>query len=604
VKKLRKYFLIVVFLSLLVIVLSACVPKGMSDTTVTGTSSLKFVYQQIYNQSMESWRSVAVWGPFWIFLAILATGILAGIYFQSQNDGNSLVYIAGFFFVVAFLAALMTRGSIIKKAPLEAEKAATAGMTEGVDKKKQEISMRYLEYLNAPFAQTLPESGYDPTVGSSYVKVCKPKLNDRTNCYPFERTYEVNVHWDPCPTDDDEDKECKDSDTQHDPVFTHLVRYSAQVSMLLDRLATPETRLVAVQGVQDRPIAYFSGWSIPQFYDLHFYSKKYHKVAGGWTVAPPVDWVMYRQMEELWQVMEFTTLHQYSNPLLATANSDFMADESDLARLEAANLLLKPRTLYSPVGGDFPGFLDDVHFLGSLQVPKAEEAKFQRFARQPNMYWGNKLHIVNTFAFALESDITAQGLDIDALTFLLKADMYRESKWNQVVNGTTLYTIMQQNTVLTVCAVRETAERGRFIPPANCRVVVGLPIGNELLKEAFTSGLAAEMQDVPFTAEGFFGNPQLSYSHKTDVPELVLTGTQGHPMGMWETYAAMKPSMNDNFGYLVDKIQLSKGETQEVINHEVSLQQDTIRGYTLWPQLLLLVYFFLGLAFLLMAKAN
>ena len=75
-------------------------------------------------------------------------------------------------------------------------------------------------------------------------------------------------------------------------------------------------------------------------------------------------------------------------------------------------------------------------------------------------------------------------------------------------------------------------------------------------------------------------------------------------MGMWETYAAMKPSMNDNFGYLVDKIQLSKGETQEVINHEVSLQQDTIRGYTLWPQLLLLVYFFLGLAFLLMAKAN
>jgi len=572
-------------LLLFAILVTACVPATFTDTELVAGNTPRHVYTEVHNQSMELWRQAAVWAPFWLFLVIGVTGGIVAFFFLASGNGCGAVPTLLLFLVIDVFATFSMHSNIVQRGPISVKEAAESAMTAGIDRKKQEVSERYAELLNFTYSGLYPESGYG-LQNSDWVKVCEPRLNWPTNCDPYERTYEVNKV---CTTDDDGDETCT-SDTQHDPIFTHLVRYGAQVAYLRNDLLK-QTRLVEATGNPDHPLMMYSDWMIPPDYKNHYWGfTLFPRTYDEAHYTPPADWRMYQSMAESGEILAVTTWHQYSNPLLATANADFVGDPALLATLESRGMLLTPRDLYSPVGGATPTYFNFVYPLGRIANAGYDWERFQNAARAVNLFYGNTLHIVNSYAFVDEAELAETGMDLDALTYNLKADMYREDKWQRKFGDTVLYTIMQQNTLLTVCVVSGNGVEA-YIKPTGCRVVLGLPIGNEFLKEAFVSGTAKEMQNVPFTAEGFFGQPMLRYDDNGD---LVLEGTLGSPVGMLETYGAKKPSMGDNFGYLVDRIQLSNDDIAQVVSEAVAVEQAETNGYSHWSKMILLAYLIIG----------
>jgi hypothetical protein len=585
VKNLKVFRLLAVLL-LLVILLQACVPASFQDTTLVGGNTPRHVYTQVYNQSMELWRQAAIWAPIWMFIAVCVTGAIVAFFFLGSGNGCASIPTLIFFGFLALVAAGIMHSNIQNRGPTSVKEAAENAMTAGIDTKKQEVSERYAELLNFTYSDLFPADNYGIS-DSEWVKICHAQLNANTNCWPYEVTYEVNRT---CTTDEDGDESCT-SDTQHDPVFKHLVRYGAQVAYLRNDLLK-QTRLVEAAGNPDHPYMMYSEWMIPMDYKNHYWG--FALFRGSYEdseFTPPSDWRMYKNIANVQGILGATSWHQYSNPLLATANADFMGDPATLDLLESRAMLLQPRDLYSPVGGAIPTYFDFVYPLGSLANLDYDWEGFQEAARAVNLYYGNTLHIVNSYAFVDEAELLQTGVDLDTLTYSLKADMYREQKWQRKFGNSVLYTIMQQNTLLTVCAVSREEER-TYIKPTNCRVVVGLPIGNEMLKEAFISGTANEMQNAEFTPQGFFGQPTLRYSDNGD---LVLEGTSGSPVGMLETYGARKPSMGDNFGYLVDRIQLGTEEIEQVVSAAVAIEAAETNAFSHWPKMILLAYVVIGI---------
>ncbi|GEM_PF-6874511 len=539
---------------------------------------------------MALWRGAADWAPFLVFLAILVTGLIIAAFFAANSGAGAFMGISAVFFVIATFSSISTYQSITERAPGEVTKAADSASQGGLAAKKAEVSMRYAELLNYTFTEMLPLQGVDLTKNSMLVKVCTGNRDADSTCPEFEHVYDVDPYQ-VCVGWDDDDDTCNDWETrwhhQHDPDVKALLRYAGQ-SNLPDIYATPETNLVPDAGNANHPLMFFSGWMLPPNYQDLWYSNfrtKFNMV----DYTAPVDWMYYVNLQT---TRGSTSWHQYSNPLLATANAGFIGDPAIIAKLQAAHMLLEPRDLYSPAKGNTPTYFDFVYPLGKFGAENVDWAGFTTDAQNVNMYYGNVLHISNSFAFVSEEELNATGVSLDDLVYNMRADLYN-GKWKKVFGDKTLYTIMQQNTILTTCVVSNGPD-GRYIKPAGCRVMSGLPIGNETLKEAMASGIPDELQKIPFTPEGFFGKPALIIAADG---KLSLTGTQGTPMGLWERYGAKKPSMEDNFNYLIDRVVLSQDEINQVISAAVSQQAAITGGFTFWPTLILVIELVCGVLF-------
>jgi hypothetical protein len=522
----------------------------------------------------------------------MIAGVIAAFFFSTEGGGKAFVSTVVVAIVIAGFASRASYNNIISRAVVEVPKAADENSINGLKFKKQEVSYRYLELVNYLFPEMLPNESTNYGVDSEVVKVCHGNLDGRTNCYPYEHVYYSHStyscdQW-------DEDNNCtherEDRHYQHDPDVLFLVRYGA-VANLPDKYSTPETNLIVRGSNPDQPIMIFSDWMLPPNYDQVWFSNRASREHGNYTpadVTPPSEWSFYKDL----QTRGASSDHRYSNPLLATANESFVGDPALIAQLESAGMLLAPRTLFSPTGGNVHTYFDFVYPLGScIKNLPVDWAGFTTRASTVNTYYGNTLHISNSFAFVCEEDLAAQGVTLDGLVYSIKADLYNEGKWQRQLGGETLYTIMQQNTILVVCAVSPAEMK---IQPSGCRVMSGLPIGNEALKQAFLSGLPQELRNIPFTPEGFFGNPEIV---KSGDGSLAIIGTEGSPMYLWQTYGAKKPSMDENFGYLVDRIVLTPEQIQEVIDEGVAKQRDVVNDLYILPWVILGIEFLVFLMF-------
>jgi len=581
----RLIFLFILF----VFLLSACAPTTMSNISDTIGTSLRHVRVETYNQSMAMWRDAAFWVPFLLFIGIMIAGLVAAFFFSTDGGETAFISTIVVVLVIASFASWGSYNNIISRAVVEVPKAADDNAINGLKFKKQEVSYRYLELVNYLFPEMLPNEKTDYSKNSEVVTVCGGNLDGRTNCFPYEHVYYSHSTY-TCDTWDD-DNNCthkrEDRHYQHDPDVRYLIRYGA-VANLPDKYSTPETNLVVRGTNPDQPIMIFSGWMLPPNYADLWFSDRASRDHENYTpadVTPPSEWSYYKDLKTRGSSSD----HRYSNPLLATANESFVGDPDLVARLEAAGMLLEPRMLFSPTGGNVQTYFDFVYPLGScIKNLPVDWAGFTNRASIINTYYGNTLHISNSFAFVCEEDLITQGVTLDGLVYNIKADLYNENKWQRQLGGETLYTIMQQNTVLLVCAV--TSEEMK-ISPTNCRVMGGLPIGQEPLKQAFLSGIPQELQNIPFTPEGIFGNPEIVETGN----DLSIIGTEGSPLYLWQTYGAKKPSMDENFGYLVDRIVLSQAQIQEVIDEGVAKQSDVVGGLYTLPWVILGVEFLLFL---------
>lgn len=591
-----KLWRILVLLMLSTAILSACVPATMSDSTASTGSSIRYVWVQIYNQSMPMWRGAADWVPILVFFTVIIAGGAIALFFTLKGEGGVVAFLGifGLAFVLALYFSYSSWKSIVTRAPIEVTQASDSGSQNGISTKKAEVAMRYAELLNYQFTGLLPNATTDFGQDSLVVKVCNDGYDTPSNCAPYERVYPVDPYQ-VCVARDDKGNctsEVTEYHYQHDPYVTILVRY-AGVSNLPDKYSTPETGLTQDPGNPDHPLMFFSGWMIPTDYENRWYSSNRffenlfssHPTFDPTDYTPPVDWLWYHQVQNAQSNMGVTSWHQYSNPLLATANAGFIGDPAVIANLQSANMLLNPRDLNSPAGGNHPTYFDFVYPLGSIGSWNVDWAGFSADAQKVNFYYGNALHISNSFAFVSEDELAATGVSLDTLVYSIKADLYNENKWQKVFSDKTLFTIMQQNTILTTCVVSNGPE-GLYIKSDGCRVMSGLPIGNETLKEAFASGIPDELANIPFTPEGFFGNPVIITAADG---KLAMSGTNGHPMYLWERFGAKKPSMDENFAYLVDRVQLTQDEINQVITAAVDQQKSVTRGLYLWPGIILVV---------------
>lgn len=578
------------FLAISGFILAACTPVTMAGITDTIGTSLRHVRVETYNQSMELWRTAATWVPFLLFIGILAAGI--GVAFFLSADGGEKAFISAVivFLVIASFSARASWKNITTRAPVEVAQAADDNAINGLKFKKQEVSFKYLELVNYLFPAMLPNDTTDYSKDSEVVEHCSGNLDGPTNCHPYEHVY-FSHYTEYCSSYDD-DNNCENwvkvSHYQHDPDVQFLIRYGAEAN-LPDKYSTPETNLLVRGSNPDKPIMIFSDWMLPPNYEQIWYSDRASREHGNYTPAdftPPGEWAFYKDLKTRGSSSD----HRYSNPLLATANESFVGDPTLLANLEAAGMLLQPRNLYSPTGGNVQTYFDFVYPLGScIKNRPVDWAGFTNAAGTVNTYYGNLLHISNSFAFVCDSDLDNQGVTLDGLVYSIKADLYNENKWQRQLGAETLYTIMQQNTILTVCSVSD-GDAGMYIAPTSCRVMSGLPIGNESLKQAFLSGIPAELQNIPFTPEGFFGNPEVI---TTGGGTLGIIGTEGHPMYLWQIYGAKKPSMDENFGYLVDRIVLTPEQIQEVITEGVAKQHDVVSRFYILPWVIIGIEIFI-----------
>ena len=579
-------------LLLVMVLLTACTPATMSNITDTVGTSLRHVRVETYNQSMEMWRTAAFWVPPLLFVGIMIAGIAIAFFFSVEGDGKAFVSTLLVALVIAGFASRASWKNIVGRAVVEVPKAADDNAINGLKFKKQEVSYRYLESVNYLFTDMLPNESTNFAEDSDIVKQCHGNLDGRTNCWPYEHVYYSHTTKTCVSRDDDGNctSEVSTDHYQHDPDVRYLVRYGA-VANLPDKYSTPETNLIIRGSNPDKPVMIFSDWMLPPNFDQVWFSGRASREHGNYTpadVTPPSEWTFYKDL----QTRGASSDHRYSNPLLATANESFVGDPALISRLEAAGMLLTPRTLYSPTGGNVRTYFDFVYPLGScIRNLPVDWAGFTARAGTVNTYYGNALHISNSFAFVCEDDLNAQGVTLDGLVYSIKADLYNENKWQRQLGGETLYTIMQQNTILVVCSVSSAEMK---ISSTGCRVMSGLPIGNEALKQAFLSGIPQELQNISFTPEGFFGNPEVV---KSGDGSLSIIGTEGHPMYLWQVYGAKKPSMDENFGYLVDRIVLTPEQIQEVIDEGVAKQRDVVSHLYTLPWVILGVEFFLFLLF-------
>lgn len=577
----------VYILALFILLLNACTPATMSNINDTVGTSLRYVRVETYNQSMEMWRIAADWVPFLLFLGIMFAGIGAAFFFSMEGGSKALISSILVALVIATFASRASHTNIVDRALVEVPEAADDNSINGLKFKKQEVSYRYLELVNYLLIEMYPNENTDYSRDSEFVKICKGNLDGVTNCYPYEHVYYSHSTYTCVSRDDDGNctQEREDKHYQHDPDVKFLIRYGASAN-LPDKYSTPETNLIVRAINPDQPVMVFSTWMLPPNYDQVWFSGRAswdHNPYKPEDVTPPSEWFFYKDLKTRGSSSD----HRYSNPLLATANESFVGDPALIRRLEEAGMLLEPRELYSPTGGNVRTYFDFVYPLGSCMNNMPVDWKdFTAKAGIVNTYYGNTLHISNSFAFVCDQDLIDQGITLDGLVYSIKADLYNENKWQRMLGGETLYTIMQQNTVLVVCSVSSDMK----IPPTGCRVMSGLPIGNEALKQAFLSGIPQELQNVSFTPQGFFGNPEIVTSADGS---LSLIGTEGSPMYLWTIFGAKKPSMDENFGYLVDRIVLTPEQIQEVIDEGVAKQREVVNRLYTFPLVIL------GLEFLL-----
>jgi hypothetical protein len=553
---------------------------------------------------MGYWRNAATLAPVLWFIAIFLGGIIVGMFFTSEGGCKAIVVAGVIAAIIGVFVGSISYRNIVKRAPVEVALAADNASKKGIEAKKAEVAMRYAELLNYQFTEMLPNNFTDYSTDSGIVKICVSELDARSNCWPYE--HEVFAYTTTTCVSRDDDGNCtSESETDHyyhDPDVVYLVRYAGR-SNLPDKYATSLTNLVLDPTMADKPLMFFSDWMLPQDYANHWAANfifgvpKYDLS----NYTPPVDWLMYANQLQNGLVGGVTSWHQYSNPLLATANADFVGDPATIAKLQEANMLLTPRDLYSPSKGSAPTYFDFIYPLGKIAQANIDWKSFSAKAQTVNMYYGNALHISNSFAFVYESELDSLGISLDTLMYSIKADLYNESKWFHVFGDQTLYTIMQQNTILVVCTVSDETE-GLFIKPNGCRVMSGLPIGNETLKTAFESGLPNELKDIRLTPESFFGDPQIVQNSETGA--LAITGTQGHPMGLWEVYGAKKPSMDENFGYLVDRVVLTSDQIYEVVQTAVTAQKAVTKPLYAIPWWIIVAEIVLGLFTLLESKSH
>lgn len=560
----------------LIFLLVACGPSGYQ--TGVGETAMRQIYNRVNNGSLDAWSTAAFWAPLWwaafAFSLCLVGGLMmggvSGASFRHHSSRSGTFWAIGcsggamFGFFMALVVFLLARSSILNAAPEKAEKQANHAIVEGIDQAKYDKANTFVEVLHTPVVDTTFER-----------LECKKSVNTRSNCAPWEWTHEIN-HRTVCDSYDD-DGRCTsshtESDTEHVPYFTHMVRYLVIVN-LYEKLATSETGLVS-SGVENYPKMYLSEWLLPQDYDNHWYgyARPLFMQIEPLDYTPPADWQRYHSARLAGQVSLMNVYHRYPNWILITDN--VYASGSTPDAYKAAGLLPGMNSLYSRIG---TGVQADYDFVTFLNIETSQEMYYawQDAAAEAFTFFANDRQASLAVIFAPEGQVENLGT-IDDWANALKANYDQRNVWFITLQGERMQRMLPKNLFILACTVANAQIM-------ECRLKSGMPTGNEYIMEAFSRNTDEFMADRSFTPEAFFGQIEATLVPSDgSYPVVQLHGVGQNIFGMTmreDPHGIRRISMTA-FEYLKADVHLDVADINRLVAKEVGVQKQAAQAATL-----------------------
>jgi len=551
--------LIFVFLLFILVVTPACAifaPTPMEPTTSTATTPMQIVHERVYDGSVNAWSSAKFWAPFgWAVFGLIIVTILFAL--MSQGESVGLGFLVGL--GVALFLFISVRSSIVNQIPASAEKQAVHAMVEGIDESRFNKANVYMEVIHVPVVA----ANFD-------TMECTKSVDRRSNCYPYEWTHEINYRT-VCDSRDDETGACtsshQESDTEHVPYFTTMVRYRVIVS-LYEKLATPETGLVS-SGVEHFPQRWLSDWLLPVDFDNYWRSDRRMNISPS-DYQRPSDWIRWNEELSRGEIPVVNVYHKYVNWLWATDNVYAVGEQQRLADYEAAGLLPTMNQVYSRINTGWAADYDFIQFVGSLEVDDVTHLAWQDAMYDYVSYFANERQGSLTIVFGSENEVAGFGSVIDWANSM-ESHYSQRGKWDFSVGGETLQRLMPKNQFILGCTVSDDN-----IVTA-CALVTAMPRGNEQVIDAFMIWNDPALQNVAFTPQGFFGDIRTQLVPTTGPYSVVeIAGLGNNPMSLLlreDPFGLRRISMDD-YDYLQADVKLEPADIDNLVQREVQAQQN------------------------------
>lgn len=575
---------------LLVIVATACGGTAPSSNTATivpekqdpalAVNSMDQVAIRVTNGTIDAWAHANSRAPLWwaLFYALL-TLIVCALVLGGMSNNMGIGIIAGAFVAifVFFFVLVSFRSAMKPQLAAQVEKQATHAMKEGIDGARLDKATTYVEVLHVnvdkvdrDWRDCVEHTSYGVRYGDGSPSEC---VAYGVPEYSYKWGYQEH-----CTdiTDDEGNKigeDCyTDYNVTHVPYISKVVRAYVAVA-LIDDLADPETGLVPSE-IPNHPRHYFdANWVVPEDY-ANFWTDA-NKIYDQPIAAPHHEqWVRYGQMLASGVNPQVNVYHIYTNWLLASDSELVKETSSFLAQYEAAGLLPTMNPIYNANGVDeWAVDYDMIQFMG-MNVDPAVKTRWQvQFAREYSKYLSPMRQMSLSIVFAPASQVG----DIDDYAASVKANYLDVSgKWDMTMPGIPypVHRLLPKNAALIVCTVDDL---GTVV--LECRLTTAMPKGNEKLMDDFVMPSTPEMQGVPFTPEGFFGQFSLGLSDGSDgfidVISLTFSG-QLRPMSLLlrePEMGGIKREKMGSYAYRQANVVLDQTDIDNLVAKEVAVQQ-------------------------------
>lgn len=574
--KIFRFLSIIVLMTLILTSCSSALPQKQDlNQAVT---VMEVIYGRVYNGTIDVWAqngstAAFLWGVF-AFLIVVVIGFMIGASNDNMQGGCITGIIAGL--VVGILVMSLANGHYRSAAPKYADAQGVEGMTSGFSKAQDDKANLYMELLHVPaISATIDQLA------------CETKAtNRRSNCYPYEWTYEDNPHDGPC-NSWDKDGNCTGHstvyDTEHVGYFEYLVQYRVNVA-LLDKLVKPETGLM-VSSTPNLPGRYLSDhWTVPLDYEQHWADKGpslfgNHRMDIGPndTFVPP-QWTDLKNRLDVcaagpcnWPLINVP--HRYLNWIFASDTTLLQQQSLYIQQYTAANLLPTMNWLYSRNGYAWATDYDFVQFVGGLSVPQDQYYAWQDAAASFSAYFGNTRQGSLDIVFAPRAAVEAQG-SIDQWADGIKAYLSQKDIFAIQVGDERVQRMMPKNNFIIACMVD-----GNVITA--CRIRTAMPEGNEVITETFRAGYEASLQNMQFSPQSFFGNFRIVEDLGREALKIIgIERDAASPMDLTlrdDPNGLRRVSMS-KYSYLKADIKLSSQDVDKLVSDQIAIQQQKAEG--------------------------
>ncbi len=557
------------------------------EKNLTGSydNSMDQVGDRVTNGTIDAWDPARTWGPFWIGLfwgviALIVIGFIVGGLFQNSGAGVIAGVIA--LLVVFFIARGVYAGKMYTNLAAAVEKQATHAMKEGIDGAKLDKATTYVEELHVNVVKA--EREWKDCLGYTSFR---NRYGDGgpSECVQYgvpewTRDWDRHTEWDTCSrtegSGDDAHTvyyDCNPHDiwnTDHTPYLSKVVRSYASV-WLIDDLADPETGLV-VSGEENLPRHYFdSNWVVPTDYTSYWVDP--NNTYGVINAPSHPQWDRYRQMLAEGINPQVNVYHIYTNWLLASDSELLTESSADVKMYADLGLMPTMNTIYNANGVDeWAVDYDMIQFMGFDLTPEAKTEWNVRFAREYSKFLSPKRQISLSIDFAPASKVG----NIDDYATAVKANYLDNSgKWdvNMFGLGYPVHRLLPKNAALIVCTTDDALTLIQ-----ECRFTTAMPKGNEQLMYDFALPSTVEMQNIPFSPEGFFGVFSLVLTDGSlgyrDVDSLSYTGTP-RPMSLLvrdPEQGGIKREKMGSYAYRQANVPLVQSDIDNLVVKEVAVQ--------------------------------